>query len=106
VRSSSLSPWGYQPAVGPTSIRRNRPGSADNQAWPTFLANHLKGIWAADLLVVQTSNYRVIYVFFIVSHERRELMHFQCHLQSDRGVDVAPAAGGNSMGPAVDTPDP
>jgi transposase InsO family protein len=66
-------------AVSNRSIRRHRwrrPGPPDSQTWRTFLANHLKGIWAADLLVVQTINYRVLYVFFLVSHERRELMHF------------------------------
>jgi len=60
-------------------IRRYRwrkPGPAGSQAWRTFLANHLTGIWSADLLVVQTINHRAISVFFVVSHERRELIHF------------------------------
>jgi transposase InsO family protein len=66
-------------AVSNRSIRRYRwrkPGPPDSQVWRTFLANHLRGIWAADLLVVHTINYRVLYVFFFVSHERRELIHF------------------------------
>jgi transposase InsO family protein len=65
--------------VSNRSIRRYRwrkPGPADSQVWRTFLANHLKGIWAVDLLVVHTINYGVLYVFFFVSHERRELIHF------------------------------
>ncbi|HKV32671.1 MAG TPA: integrase core domain-containing protein [Candidatus Dormibacteraeota bacterium] len=54
--------------------RRLRPG--DPQRWRTFLANQLRGIWAADLFVVQTVGYRILYVFFLIRHERRELVHF------------------------------
>ncbi len=50
----------------------NRPPS---QTWRTFLGNQAKGIWAADLLVVQTINFRTLYVLFLVSHARRELMY-------------------------------
>jgi hypothetical protein len=54
--------------------RRLRPG--DHQRWRTFLSNHLRGIWAADLFVVQTLSFRTVYVFFFIRHERRELVHF------------------------------
>jgi len=37
---------------------------------------HLGGIWAADLLVVQTVSFRTLYVLFFIRHERRELVHF------------------------------
>jgi hypothetical protein len=45
--------------VSNRSIRRYRwrpvrPG--DRQHWSTFLANQLRGIWAADLFVVQTAS--------------------------------------------------
>jgi putative transposase len=65
--------------VSNRSIRRYRwrparpPGS---QSWRTFLTNELKGIWAADFLVVQTVGFRTPYVFFFVTHERREVVHF------------------------------
>lgn len=54
--------------------RRVRPG--DHQRWRTFLRNQLRGIWAADLFVVQTVSYRILYVFFLLHHQRREWMHF------------------------------
>jgi putative transposase len=54
--------------------RRLRP--ADHQRWRTFLTNELRGIWAADLFVVQTVSYRILYVFFLLRHDRREWMHF------------------------------
>jgi putative transposase len=49
--------------VSNRSIRRYRwrkPRPEGSQAWRTFLRNHLDGIWAADLFVVQTVGYRVL----------------------------------------------
>jgi transposase InsO family protein len=54
--------------------RKQRPGGS--QAWRTFLRNHIDGIWAADLFVVQTVGYQVLYVMFFISHRRRKLVHF------------------------------
>jgi hypothetical protein len=54
--------------------RKQRPGGS--QAWRTFLRNHIDGIWAADLFVVQTVGYQVLYVMFFISHRRRKLVQF------------------------------
>jgi transposase InsO family protein len=65
--------------VSKRSIRRYRwrkPTPVGSQTWRTFLTNELKGIWAADLLVAHTINYRVLYVLFFIRHDRRELIHF------------------------------
>ena len=37
--------------------------------------NQLRGIWAADLFVVQTVRFRTLYVFFLIKHEPRRLLH-------------------------------
>lgn len=61
-------------AVSNRSIRRYRWRKlrpVGSQNWRTFLSNQLRGIWAADLFVVQTMSFRTLYVFFIISHERR-----------------------------------
>jgi len=66
-------------AVSNRSIRRyrwRRLRPTGSQSWRTFLSNQLGGIWAADLLVVQTVSFRTLYVLFFVRHERRELVHF------------------------------
>ena len=47
-----------------------------SQNWRTFLRNQIKGIWAADLFVVQTIGFQTLHVFLFISHERRELIHF------------------------------
>jgi transposase InsO family protein len=65
--------------VSNRSIRRYRwrPHTpVGTQRWRTLLANELKGIWAADLLVVQTGGFRTLYVLFFITHSRRELVHF------------------------------
>jgi putative transposase len=66
-------------AVSARSIRRYRrrgPSRPPSQSWRTFLANHAQAIWAADLFVVQTLTFQTLYVLFLISHDRRRLLHF------------------------------
>jgi hypothetical protein len=65
------------------------PTPGGSQTWRTFLANELRGTWAADLFVVQTVRYRIVYVLFFIRHGRRELVHFNVTLQPDGGQDLA-----------------
>src|SRR5262249_42878957 len=67
--------------VSAGSIRRYRwrgPARPPSQTWRTFLRNHAHQIWAADLFTVPTVTFRTLYVFFVISHYRRELVH--CHV--------------------------
>jgi putative transposase len=43
--------------------------------WRQFLTTHSDEIWACDLFTVQTLWFRTLYVFFIVPHGSRELIH-------------------------------
>lgn len=52
-------PWDGQPSPG----------------WRQFLAQHAKEIWACDLLTVQTLWFRTLYVFFVIHHGSREIIH-------------------------------
>ncbi len=64
--------------VSARSIRRYRrrgPARPPSQSWRTFLANHAQSIWAADLFVVQTLSFQTLYVLFLISHDRRRLIH-------------------------------
>ena len=51
---------------------RNRPSS---QTWKTFLTNHAGEIAAIDFFVVPTLTFRLLYVFVVIWHERREIAH-------------------------------
>jgi len=44
-------------------------------SWRQFLAQHAKEIWACDLFTVQTIWFRTLYVFFIIDHGTREIIH-------------------------------
>ena len=43
--------------------------------WRQFLTQHSNEIWACDLLTVQTIWFRTLYVFFVIHHGTRELVH-------------------------------
>ncbi len=64
--------------VSARSIRRHRrprTSSPPSLAGRSFLRNELAGIWAADLLVVQTLTFKTLYVLFFIQHRRRQLVH-------------------------------
>ena len=61
-----------QSTVAKYMIRRSRrPG----QGWKTFLRNHAGGIAAADLFVVPTIGFKLLYGLVILGHGRRRLVH-------------------------------
>lgn len=53
--------------------RRRKPPS---QSWRTFLANHMQCAAAVDFFVVPTVTFRLLYVFVVLEHARRRLVHF------------------------------
>ncbi len=53
-----------------------RDRSKSSQTWKTFIASHMDVTWAIDFFVVPTLTFRLLYVFTVVSHERREIVHF------------------------------
>ena len=52
---------------------RRRPPSP---SWRAFLRLHALDIWALDLFTVQTLIFRTLYVFVVISHERRWIEHW------------------------------
>jgi hypothetical protein len=53
--------------------KENRP---ERQRWSTFLRNHLKSVVAVDFLTVPTVTFRVLSVFIVLHHERRQVLYF------------------------------
>ena len=43
--------------------------------WRQFLTHHRDEIWACDLFTVQTVWFQTLYVFFVIHHGTRELIH-------------------------------
>ena len=59
-------------------VRHRNPPS---QTWRTFLGNHVSELASVDFFTgapaaVPTATFRVLYVFVVLRHERREIVHF------------------------------
>jgi len=46
------------------------------QTWKTFLHNHLDQLVSIDFFTVPTITLRVLFVFIVLEHRRREVLHF------------------------------
>ena len=46
------------------------------QQWKTFLENHRHSILAMDFFTIPTVSFKILYVFFIIDHARRKIVHF------------------------------
>src|SRR5712664_185480 len=62
-----------QRTVGRLMPRRSKPPS---QTWRAFLQNHLADLVSVDFFVVPTVTFRVLYVFVVLLHYRRKVVHF------------------------------
>ncbi|HEX9875920.1 MAG TPA: integrase core domain-containing protein [Gammaproteobacteria bacterium] len=62
-----------QTAVSKYMIRHPKPPS---QTWRTFLRNHACCLAGVDFFVVPTFTFRLLFVFIVLHHERRHILHF------------------------------
>jgi hypothetical protein len=54
-------------------VRCRKPPS---QTWRTFLDNPASQLVSVDFFTVPTIRFRVLYVFLVLSHDRRRILHF------------------------------
>ena len=47
-----------------------------SQSWRVFLDNHARDLVALDFFTVPTISFRILYVFVVLSQERRRVVHF------------------------------
>jgi putative transposase len=52
-----------------------RPWRPPSQTWKTFMRNHVAGTIAIDFLTVPTVTFGILYIFIVLSLERRRLLH-------------------------------
>jgi len=62
-----------QTSVGKYMVRCRKPPS---QAWRTFLENHVSQLASVDFFTVPTIRFQVLYVFLVLAHDRRRVVHF------------------------------
>jgi putative transposase len=56
-------------------LPKKEPNNDQRQRWITFLRNHRDVIAAMDFLVVPTARFKLLYVWFVIGHGRREILH-------------------------------
>jgi len=63
--------------VSQATVRKYKPRTRrpPSQTWRTFLKNHAGEIAALDFFVVPTLTFRLLYVFIVMSLERRHVLH-------------------------------
>ena len=61
-----------QATVSKYVVRHRKPPS---QTWRTFLENHLQTLVSVDFFVVPTVMFKVLFVFVVLAHERRRVLH-------------------------------
>ncbi len=64
--------------VAKSTVEKYRPSvrKPPSPTWRAFLANHVKDIVACDFFTVPTANCRVLFVFIMLAHDRRRIVHF------------------------------
>jgi putative transposase len=63
----------FQATVAKYMVRHPKPPS---QTWRTFLENHCRELVTIDFFTVSTVTFRVLYIFLVLAHDRRKVLHF------------------------------
>jgi putative transposase len=61
-----------QTSVSKYMVRCRKPPS---QTWRTFLENHVAQVVSIDFFTVPTIRFQVLYVFLVLAHDRRRIVH-------------------------------
>jgi putative transposase len=64
---------GSQATVAKYMVKHRKPPS---QTWRTFLENHVNQLVSVDFFVVPTFTFPILYVFLVLAHNRRRIVHF------------------------------
>ena len=80
---AELKKLGYMVSARTVAKYMRRPyDGRPSPGWQRFLTYHAEHIWACDLLCVRTVTFRTLYVFFILHHTTREIVHVRVALSS------------------------
>jgi putative transposase len=63
--------------IGETSVSKYmvRCRQPPSQTWRTFLQNHAQQLVSIDFFTVPTIRFQVLYVFLVLAHDRRRILH-------------------------------
>lgn len=80
---------GYEIAEATVAKYMVKPPGPPSQSWLTFVRNHLSEIAAIDFFTVPTASLRALYVFVVLSLDRRRIVHLN--------VTASPTAAWTSL---------
>ena len=72
---AELALLGYHVAELSVAKYMRRTSRRPSPTWRAFLAAHLRDMVAVDFFVVPTLTFRLLFVFVVLRHDRRELLH-------------------------------
>ena len=73
--TGNCSNWALR-SVRPVAKYMVRHGKPPSQTWRTFLDNHVRNLVSVDFFTVPTIRFQVLYVFLVLAHDRRRVVHF------------------------------
>jgi len=64
--------------VAKSTVEKYRPTRAGSPSptWRTFLEQHVRDLVSIDFFIVPTATFRVLFVFLVLAHDRRRIVHF------------------------------
>ncbi len=71
-----LEKLGIEVSEATVSRYMHRRTTRPSQSWKAFLDNHLHDLASIDFFTVPTATFRVLFVFLVLSHDRRRVLHF------------------------------
>jgi hypothetical protein len=63
----------WETSVSKYMVRHKRPPC---ETWKAFLENHVRSMVSVDFFTVPTIRFQILYVFLVLAHERRRIVHF------------------------------
>ncbi len=92
VSETTISRWMKRAPKDPQPAKR----------WLAFLRNHREAIAAMDFFTVPTLTFGVLYCFFIISHDRRRILHFNV---TRHPLAAGPCSSCEKLFPTIPRPD-
>ncbi len=71
-----LAKLGIDVAKSTVERYRVRPAGPPSPTWKAFLDNHVKDLVSIDFFTVPTVRFQVLFVFLVLAHHRRRVVHF------------------------------
>jgi hypothetical protein len=64
--------------VAKSTVEKYRPkrSGPPSPTWRTFLDQHVRDLVSIDFFIVPTASFRVLFVFIMLAHDRRRIVHF------------------------------